>query len=78
MGQRAAVVARRRKGPDCGGLPPWFALARLSSLKDKDQKAERAVVHALGPAVAVGRGKAPAAVAAMAGASEESRIPDPA
>ncbi len=35
-----------------GFLPPWSAAARLSGLKDNDQKAEQAVVHALGPAVA--------------------------
>ena len=40
-----------RKRPDCGGLPPWSASTRLGGLKTKDQKAERAVVHALGPAV---------------------------
>ena len=46
MGQRAAVVAR----------VAWVASATLARIgpgersKDNDQKAERAVVHALGPA----------------------------
>ena len=56
MGQRAAVVACWRKRPDCGGLPSWPASAQLGVMKDEDQKAERAVVHALGPAVAGDRG----------------------
>jgi len=38
----------------------WSAAARLSGLKDKDQKAERAVVYALGSGwPPVGRGSFP-------------------
>lgn len=55
-----------------GFLPPWSAVARLSDLKDNDQKAERAVVHALGPAVA----DRPEETSG-AGAPEGSQIPDP-